>query len=192
MLETRMPPSTTRTRRSHSSAQPAPSPGTRPAAPQTRVREQSPREQAAAPAIRRPLPSARTSRLARSEMRLMGLATACTAVVCALLLLYLAAYAHVTQLGIEESQARAVLRQNQVRNELLQAERNTLESPQRITAAAVAQGMIPRGSTPIDYVAARPEPTEAAQSGAEMASNSDQGNSVGTTETAGAAASFNH
>ena len=59
-------------------------------------------------------------------MRLMGLATVCTAVVCALLLVYLAAYARVTQLGIAQAAARTQLRQNQIRNELLQAERATL------------------------------------------------------------------
>ncbi len=139
--------------------------------------------------VRRTLPSARTSRLARSEMRLMGLATACTAIVCALLLLYLAAYAHVTQLGIDQAQARTQLRQNQLRNALLQTERNSLESPQRIAAAAARQKMVPRGATPVNYVAAR---KEIGQPGRKIAAGWEQGRDGGTTEDSGSAAFGDH
>ena len=112
-------------------------------------------------------------------MRLMGIATTCTAVVCALLLLYLAAYAQVTQLGIAQSGARMELRHNRMRRELLEAERNSLESPQRIMAAAAAEGMAPRGRTPVNYIAAQ--------------DGTAQGNSTGgTTEDSRAAASFGH
>ena len=211
MLETRMPTTSSRTRRSHSAvrseAQSLPARSGN--ALRSGIREQAARVQVSEEPIRRSLPSARQSRLGRSEMRLMGLATASTAVVCALLLLYLAAYAHVTQLGIQQSQARVQLRQNQIRNELLQAERNSLESPQRIVAAAAAQGMTPRGATPIDYVAAQPAAVpqattqyEAVQDGAglagakqndvEMASDWDQGSKSGTTEDSRPAASFHH
>ena len=104
----------------------------------------------------------------------MGIATACTAVACALLLLYLAAYAQVTQLGIAQAAARTELHRNQMRRQLLEAERDSLESPQRIEAAAAAEGMVPRGRTPINYIAA-------------------QGNSTGgTTEDSRTAASFGH
>ncbi len=106
-----------------------------------------------APAVR-PAAPARQSRLGRSEMRLMGVATTCTAVVCGLLLLYLAAYAHVTRLGIDQSQARAHLRDNRLRNEMLRAERDRLQSPQHVISAATAQGMTPRGATPVEYIAA--------------------------------------
>ena len=194
-LETRKTPISTRTRRSSISARPNVRPFAERAMSVPRPVSQgqtAAREQAAAEPIRRALPSARQSRLSRSEMRLMGLAMTCTAVVCALLLLYLAAYAHVTQLGIEQSQARGQLRQNQNRNEMLQAERNSLESPQRIVAAAAAQGMMPRGATPINYVAARPAHREAGQNGVEIASDWDQGSNVGTTEDSRAAASFHH
>ncbi len=138
------------------------------------------------PVVRPPAP-ARQSRLGRSEMRLMGAATTCTAVVCGLLLLYLAAYAHVTQLGIDQSQARAQLRDNRLQNEMLRAERDRLQSPQRVIAAAVALGMTPREGTPIAYVAPPPraEPNRAAgQDGSREASGTrgrEQGTNGGTT-----------
>ncbi len=193
MLDTRMPPVSTRTRRSQSLARPEARFQARPAA-SPRPEERAAREQLAEPA-RRALPSARTSRLARSEMRLMGLATACTAVVCALLLLYLAAYAHVTQLGIAQAQARTQLHQNQLRNELLQAERDSLESPQRIESAAAMQGMMPRGATPVNYISAQRSISgqqESQQPGGETASVWDQGNSSGTTENSSQSASRDH
>ena len=196
MLDTRMTPIPTRPRRS-SSARPELRPEIRPRI-RPDARSGSALRQPVEEPTRRALPSARTSRLAQSEMRLMGLATVCTAVACALLLVYLAAYAHVTQLGIAQAQARTQLHQNQVRNELLQAERNALECPQRIEAAAAAQGMTPRGATPINYVAA-PKDTQSseiqqdvtAQSGM-VTPDGEQGNSGGTTENSGAAASGDH
>lgn len=200
MLETRTPPISTRTRRSSQAARSeTPVLAARTAnASHLRARSQAAREQVSDESIRRALPSARHSRLSRSEMRLMGLATASTAIACALLLVYLAAYAHVTQLGIEQAQAQAGLHRDQVRSELLMAQRNALESPQRIVAAAAAQGMTPRGSTPINYIAARSvesgmrQPGAKAQIGGEMASDWDQGSSGGTTEDSSTAASFHH
>lgn len=196
MLDTRMPPTSARTRRSYSSARPERLPA--------RQTQAAPvRERTAEEPLRRTLPSARSSRLSRSEMKLMGIATVCTAVVCALLLLYLAAYAQVTQLGIAQSQARSELRHNQMRHQLLEAERNALESPQRITAAAAAEGMTPRGRTPVDYVAAPPhitaEETKFEETKAEeIQEASAQGNSTGgttedsRTEDSRTAASFGH
>lgn len=198
MLDTRMPPVSTRLRRPYTSARSEARPSARPEArpasasrPQAArgqtARGQAARQQAASEPIRRSLPSARTSRLARSEMRLMGLATGCTAVVCALLLLYLAAYAHVTQLGIAQAQARTHLRQNQIRSALLQAQRNALESPQRIEAAAAAQGMTQRGFAPVSYIPAQTAETQAGKEPDwEQESRSD------TTENSGAAASRGH
>ncbi len=184
MLDTRMPPISPRPRRSSSSARPE----RLPARGRSSSRAQAytaPVPAANAGAGRRALPSARSNRLSRSEMRLMGIATICTAVVCALLLLYLAAYAEVTQLGIAQAAARTELHRNQMRRQLLEAERNALESPQRITAAAIVQGMTPRGRTPVDYVAAQP---------AVNAHESDlQGNSAGgTTQDSRTAAPFGH
>lgn len=190
MLDTRMPTSS-RTRRSLSSAR---------AETRLSARDQSSRRSSqaqTAPArervaaeepVRRALPSARSSRLSRSEMRLMGVATACTAVVCALLLLYLAAYAQVTQLGIDQSTARTELHRNQMRRQLLEAERNALESPQRITAAAIAEGMVPRGRTSVDYIAARPADYGAAR----PAENAQRNRIGGTTEDSRAAAPLGH
>ena len=197
MLETRMNPISAGARRSPAPARSeARSSAARSlSAPRIGGRDQAVREQPAAEPIRRTLPSARQSRLNRSEMRLMGFATACTAVVCALLLLYLAAYAHVTQLGIEQAHARGQLHQNQLRSELLQAERNSLESPQRIVAAAVAQGMTPRGATPVNYVAAAQTGaahSDMKQDSASLASDWDQGSNGGTTEDSRAAASLSH
>ena len=191
MLDTRMPPTSPRTRRSSLSARPEtrlPAQGrfsSRSQAQTAPAREQSAAEEPG----RRALPSARSSRLGRSEMRLMGVATTCTVVACALLLLYLAAYAQVTQLGIEQSAARRVLHQNQMHRLLLEAERNTLESPQHITAAAIAQGMVPRGRTPVDYIAARNKNAQEANT----QEASTQGNSTGgTTKDSRAAAPFGH
>lgn len=201
MLDTRMTPISTRPRRP-SSARPelrSERLHVRPSAPVA-----SALRQPAAEPTRRALPSARTSRLAQSEMRLMGLATACTAVACALLLVYLAAYAHVTQLGIAQAAARTQLHQNQIRNELLQAERNSLECPQRIETAALALGMTPRGATPVNYVRAqkyvRAQNYVAAQTETKSdmigqpgaAAGGEQGNSGGTTKDSGAAASGDH
>ncbi len=158
MLDTRMPPISPRTRRFETarpgtSARPARK--TPPAQSHAPAREHA-REQTRPPSdgatLRRALPSARSSRLSRAEMRLMGLATVCLGVVCALFLLYLAAYAQVTQLGIAQASARAELRRSQLRFQLLEAERNSLQSPQRILAAAAAQGMMPRGRTPVSYI----------------------------------------
>ncbi len=190
MLDTRMPSTSSRPRRPSSSAQPErlharPRRGPALVAPvRENIHEEPPR---------RALPSARSNRLSRSEMRLMGIATVCTAVVCALLLLYLAAYAQVTQLGIAQAGARAELRHNQMRRQLLEAECNALESPQRITAAAVAEGMVPRGQTPVNYIAAPPHAKVAQEKAEETQEASAQGNSTGgTTKDSRAAASFSY
>jgi len=179
MLETRLPPSS-RSRRADAPARR--SNMSRPVSRGNTVLD----PEVAAPASEAVRPSAapRQSRLGRSEMRLMGLATTSTAVVCALLLLYLAAYAHVTQLGIEQAQARLQLRRNQVQNEMLQSERDRLESPQRVIAAATAGGMMPRGATPVNYIRAAPprEPQDGTRVAADNApADGEQGPSGGTT-----------
>ena len=156
MLETRLPPSssprtrrpddvprpvtrTTRTPRTYGNAALAPERVPPAAAPETSRR--TPR-----------LDRLARTRLARSEMRLMGLATVCTAVVCGLLLLYLAAYAQVTRLGIAQAEARVSLRQNRLQNEMLRAERDRLQSPASVIARATALGMTPRGASRVDYL----------------------------------------
>lgn len=81
----------------------------------------------------------------------MAIAVVCTAVLCGLLVLYLAAYARVTLLGIDQSQARTLLRQKRLENQTLRAERDRLESPNHVLAAAAAQGMT-RTKTPVIYI----------------------------------------
>lgn len=205
MLDTRMTPISTRPRRP-SSARPELRSAARPSEARLgrpHTQSASALRQPAVEPVRRALPSARTNRLARSEMRLMGLATACTAVACALLLVYLGAYARVTQLGIAQAQARTQLHQSQIRNGLLQAERSALECPQRIETAALAQGMAPRGITPVDYVPAQKSAAAQQEVKAQIKSDVsiqpgvtapgwDQGSRGGTTEDSGAAASRSH
>lgn len=200
MLDTRTPSTSARTRRSYSSARPERLPARNPSNRRSQAQAAPAREQAQGGAERRPLPSSRSNRLSRSEMRLMGIATICTAVVCALLLLYLAAYAQVTQLGIAQAQARTELHRNQMRRQLLEAERNSLESPQRIEAAAAAEGMAPRGRTPIDYVSVRQADNSPQEIGPQEISPQEngaqenaQGNSTGgTTKDSRTAAPLSH
>ena len=113
MLETRKPPASPRIRPADASRR---SPDTRRPATVRSAGNAALRRELDIPP--RPTPVARPNRLGRSEMRLMGLATVCTAVVCGLLLLYLAAYAHVTRLGIDQANARAQLRQSRLKNEM--------------------------------------------------------------------------
>ena len=188
MLETRLPLNSSRTRR-------ADLPAHRVGASRPASRGNTALDPAlAAPARQHVRPSAARpqSRLARSEMRLMGVATTSTAIVCALLLLYLAAYAHVTQLGIEQAQARVQLRRNQVQNEMLQSERDRLESPQRVIAAATAGGMTPRGAAPVNYIPACAAQPKQAQEGTKIAADWEQDTNGGTTADNNAAASFGH
>ena len=187
MLETRNPPISHRTRR--------PDGGPRPTSPRVSsasayIRPRTVGNTALGHAQPDPSPAPRPARLPRqgrlgqSEIRLMGLATTCTAVVCGLLLLYLAAYANVTQLGISQAQARTALRASRLKNEMLRAKRDRLQSPERVIAAAEKQGMTPRGATPVTYVTAN-RPTEGGLDG-------PQGNHGGTTADSRTAASFDH
>ncbi len=190
MLETRTPPNPNRTRRLEAlprGPRPAEARTARPAARPT-SRPVSVGNTALETAPERPQPRAaskpRMTRLGRSEMRLMGLATTCTAIVCGLLLLYLAAYAHVSQLGYDQAEARTLLRRTKLQNESLRAERDRLQSRQRVIRAAVALGMTPRGATPISYVAA---PRRAAAGGTRVAAGTvwDRGQGQNGDTTAG-------
>lgn len=155
MLDTRTPPNPNRTRRMdalpHRGTRPVGSarPAARPASIGNTALEAAPGLPPARPAAR-----PRVSRQGRSEMRLMGLATTCTAIVCGLLLLYLAAYAHVSQLGYDQAEARTQLRHNQLQNESLRAKRDFLQSRSHVIRQALALGMTPRGATPISYITA--------------------------------------
>ena len=148
MLETRTPSNSNRTRRLDA----LPRPNAR--AARSAIGNTALETVSASPLPRRASATPRISRLGRSEMRLMGLATTCTAIVCGLLLLYLAAYAHVSQLGYNQAEARTQLRQNQLQNESLRAERDRLQSRHHVIQMALAMGMTPRGATPISYISA--------------------------------------
>jgi hypothetical protein len=217
MLETRKPPASPRIRPTDVSRRPITSPSRtsgnavlraeteRSQTERSRVdRRQSDRRQA--DTARRPASAVRPNRLGRSEMRLMGLASACTAMVCGLLLLYLAAYAHVTRLGIDQANARVQLRRNLMQNEMLQAERDSLQSPHRVAAAALALGMTERGSVPIEYLSptaslpeiksevpeVKSEHDGGAARFASFGGGADQGTYGGTTADGSTAASLHH
>lgn len=96
-------------------------------------------------------------RLARSEARLLALAVTGTIVVCGLLVLYLAAYAHVSDLGMEQSRRQREWRAARQQNELLRARLAVLQNPKSIARAARAQGMA-QGASRVDYLAARIRP----------------------------------
>ena len=81
------------------------------------------------------------SRMVRSEARLLAFAVAGTALMCAVLVVYLAAYAHVSQLGLDQARARTRLHQARQDNDVLQAQLARLQSPARIVVAAQALGM---------------------------------------------------
>ena len=148
MLDTRTQPTSHRTRRLDAPPRPV-------ARPASAAHGNTALETVPARPQSRPAPAPRPARLGRSEMRLMGLATTCTAIVCGLLLLYLAAYARVSQLGYDQAEARVQLRQNQLQNESLRAERDRLQSRRHVIQEALALGMTPRGETPISYITAR-------------------------------------
>ena len=197
MLETTNPPVSHRTRRPDHAPRPA-SPRVSSAAASVRPRTVGNTALGHAQPDPRPAPRPdrlpRRSRLERSEMRLVGYATTCTGVVCGLLLLYLAAYAHVTQLGIDQAQARSALRASRLKNEMLRAERDHLQSPQRVVAAALALGMAPRGETPVTYVTPPRRLGARAADGfsEEKGPDGPQGNHGGTTADSRTAASFDH
>lgn len=128
MLETSLPSRETTAR---TAAQPLPHAPSRPA-----VREGA----SCVPArARRPLSAA--ERMAKSEARLVTMAVACVVIVCGLLVVYLAAYAHITLLGIDQAQMRTSLKQKRNENETLKATLAALQSPDHVTAAALAMGM---------------------------------------------------
>jgi len=89
--------------------------------------------------------------LNRSEAAVLTIGLACTMTVCCLLVVYLAAYARVDQLGINQSALRARLRQDKMDNEILRAEYASLLNPNRIAAGAQALKMV-RGAQRVVYI----------------------------------------
>lgn len=150
MLETRQP---TREETARTAARPLPASSPRPGASTLSARP------APAPIHSRPRRRAAQlpDRMARSEARLLTMAVTCTAVVCALLVLYLAAYAHIASLGINQAQMRTALRQKRLENETLKATLAGLQNPDHVAAFALAKGMT-RDPRRIDYIAPPPPP----------------------------------
>ncbi len=134
MLETRLPisslPST------------LPRPAAHPVPRRERAGSVAARAVPAVPAVQRPSPHRAPrpqpvrSRLARSEARMLALAVAVTALMCAVLVVYLAAYARVTQLGLEQSAAHRQLAQEVMENHRLAVEQAELQDRGRIVAEA--------------------------------------------------------
>ncbi len=152
MLETKQP---TREETARTSARPLPASSPRPG-----TRAPSARPAAApGPARARRRAARLPDRMARSEARLLTMAVTCTVLVCTLLVLYLAAYAHITSLGINQAQMRTVLRQKRLENETLKATLAGLQNPDHVAAFALAKGMT-RDPRRIDYIAP-PRPASA-------------------------------
>jgi len=148
MLETKQP---TREDTARTSARPLPSSAPRPGTSTPSARS------ASAPVPPRTARRAAKlpDRMARSEARLLTMAVTCTAVVCALLVLYLAAYAHITFLGINQATMRTALREKRLENETLKATLASLQNPDHVAAFALAKGMT-RDPRRIDYIAPPP------------------------------------
>ena len=82
---------------------------------------------------------------------MLSVALACTVTVCCLLVVYLAAYAHVDQLGINQATMRSKLHQERMDNEILKAEYAALRDPNRIAAFAANLQMV-RGAQHVVYI----------------------------------------
>lgn len=91
-------------------------------------------------------------RLVQKEAKLVAAAVICTSVVCTLLVIYLAAYAQVSSLGIQMSKARVELHKQHLLGETLRAQVARAASPDRIAAAAIKNGMVLEHTQQICYV----------------------------------------
>ena len=72
---------------------------------------------------------------------MLTLAVGVTALMCAVLVIYLAAYAHVTQLGLEQDDAHQQWIQAERENHLLQVQQAELQNPASIATRAAHLGM---------------------------------------------------
>lgn len=98
----------------------------------------------------RPRPATRRRR-PNPETRLLTVAIGVTCMVCALLVVYLAAYAHVCLLGIDQSNTRTELHKAQLESETLRDRLASLQSPDHVTKSAVRLGMT-RDVRHVDYI----------------------------------------
>jgi cell division protein FtsL len=84
----------------------------------------------------------REQRMVRSEARLLAWTVAAAVVVCSLLVVYVAAYARVSALNIEQNKMRAAYRAKWQENQLLKAQEANLKSPYRIDESAKRLGLV--------------------------------------------------
>lgn len=117
------------------------------------------------------------ARLSRSEARLLTMAISCTVIVCALLVVYLAAYAHVTMLGMGQAKLRTELRQKRLENEKLKAALAVSLNPDLVAKNAAELGMT-RDHRRVDYIAAPPT-----EDGAKLSQTPVDINSFGSPAT---------
>jgi cell division protein FtsL len=93
----------------------------------------------------------RSQRMDRSEARLLAWTVSAAILVCGLLVVYLAAYARVTTLGLAQSKMRAVYRAEWQENQLLRAQEAALKSPYRIADRAERLGLT-KDHKRVDYI----------------------------------------
>ena len=105
------------------------------------------------------------SRMARSEARLLAFAVAGTALMCAVLVIYLAAYAHVSQLGLEQARARRSCARPACRMTSFRRSWRGLQSPARVIAAAPGAGHGACGTRPATYIPAQDTAAQTADDG---------------------------
>ena len=96
------------------------------------------------------------------------------------------------QLGYAQAQARTQLRQRQLLNESLRAERDRLQSRRLVLQEALALGMKPRGTTPVLYVSAPAPEQNAISQDTNTAASAEQGTYGGTTADSGGQQPFDH
>ncbi|MGO8670525.1 MAG: hypothetical protein ACLQVD_04050, partial [Capsulimonadaceae bacterium] len=98
-------------------------------------------------------------RVAQSEARLLAILVTGTCIVCGLLIVYLAAYAQVATLGIQQSHARIALREKRAETEELRAACAAAASPALVASAAAQMGML-HGAERVTYVTIGGAPLE--------------------------------
>jgi len=124
------------------------------------------------------------SRLARSEARLLALAVTATALMCAVLVVYLAAYARVQQIGLEQTQALSERHRLTLEHDQLQKQLADLQCPARVARAAQAQGMT-QGGVAAKYI-------NASDGAAQTADGRELQVANGGTTADGKSAALNH
>jgi cell division protein FtsL len=123
---------------------------------------------------RRSAAKTQSRRLARSEARLLTWAIAFACVVCGLMVVYLAAYAHVHLLGDQQAAMHSEWHKKWQENQSLRGEVASLQSPARIGARAAALGLT-QDPKRVDYILPPPAGNTLAASTAGTLSDAEQG-----------------